>query len=308
MKQRKNQGVFWIQARNFNIQTIKNEDTNNDNTFKDLSNSNDNNITSSMEKNNNAIDKYENTIENINIINNTDDFSIRDKNKTQIYEESKLLNIIKPSKNDIFDENIDSLKKIDKKNFTFFHDDKTKNTERKARIYSTFMKKDSKKKINKEFLFNKKEIIRNNYSVTNISDIKFNKIILSASLFSKNRNEKKQLKGSSSLENKGNKNNTSLLLNSKINKTTFDFNKTKTKKKENSKNEKFVESSRNINRIEKNKLNKDVNSLVIKSYKSHDNALNNFDNLKKGKHISLSSKREKSKMVNNIQNGFRKNR
>ena len=158
-----------------------------------------------------------------------------------------------------------------------------------------------------KYLLLKKEVSKNNYSITNIPKIKFKKVFLREPLNKRNRNNEIQPPISDLSENKEYRkipNNYSprkgVFHNiNNINKSSIDFTRIN---KEKMKNMKFSESSRNINANDTSKLREDLNSLMIIKKKEINNTY-----LRRGKNRSWSSERKVEKIDKKIQFGIIRN-
>ena len=158
-----------------------------------------------------------------------------------------------------------------------------------------------------KYLLLKKEVSKNNYSITNIPKIKFKKVFLREPLNKRNRNNEIQPPISDLSENKEYRkipNNYSprkgVFQNmNNINKSSIDFTRIN---KEKMKNMKFSESSRNINANDTSKLREDLNSLMIIKKKEINNTY-----LRRGKNRSWSSERKVEKIDKKIQFGIIRN-
>ena len=164
-----------------------------------------------------------------------------------------------------------------------------------------------KNNLGKYLLLKKKEVSKNNYSITNIPKIKFKKVFLREPLNKRNRNNEIQPPISDLSENKEYRkipNNYSprkgVFQNmNNINKSSIDFTRIN---KEKMKNMKFSESSRNINANDTSKLREDLNSLMIIKKKEINNTY-----LRRGKNRSWSSERKVEKIDKKIQFGIIRN-
>ena len=164
-----------------------------------------------------------------------------------------------------------------------------------------------KNNLGKYLLLKKKEVSKNNYSITNIPKIKFKKVFLREPLNKRNRNNEIQPPISDLSENKEYRkipNNYSprkgVFHNiNNINKSSIDFTRIN---KEKMKNMKFSESSRNINANDTSKLREDLNSLMIIKKKEINNTY-----LRRGKNRSWSSERKVEKIDKKIQFGIIRN-
>ena len=229
-----------------------------------------------------------NNLENINII--------------DYYQNCENKNNKEHSPNEKFNE--DNNSKISDKNISLTHDDIKKHEE----------KKESDSHYNTTY----KEIKRNNYSITNIANIKIKKVILPE--YISKRNIKRKVNSSLS-ENKGSmllSNNQSSTLQQKsfynndksniIKKSVFNFfkNKKQSARKNNTKDRNLVHSARTIHKKEEKKNPEKKNPLTIIKLKSKNNNIKNSNICKKGKNFNLSFDKEKTSKDEQTQIGFRK--
>ena len=135
----------------------------------------------------------------------------------------------------------------------------------------------------------KKELIKNNYSITRISDIKIRKVNLLDSLSRINRNQTIQISGffsANNMESRPISSNISLISPKKnfntINKNSFN-NNINNNNKDKKKSMHFLESARMTNKITERNLNKDLNALKIINAKTKNFTLNSFNKLKREK-------------------------
>ena len=167
----------------------------------------------------------------------------------------------------------------------------------------------------------KKGTFPNNYSITNIPNIKIKKVVLPETL--NNRNKLIKMSKSSLIDNKGRRvisnlnpslpkryflqNNENINNTNTLNKNTFynsNYNVTKINKNQSSKMRKikFVESARIISRKPESKKKENLNSLVVIQTKNKNGLLTNTNNLKQSKVRSWSF--EKKKKEEKTQIGF----
>ena len=293
-----------LKSRNFNNQKNEHQKINNIIKLLLLNNNNNNNkINLSIIKNNcnEIMKKIKNIEEKNNIVNNSDDHSKR-MNKTLSIEKTdsleKFTNILKEKNNDIINSN---------NNFQNIENHLILSNEE-----ILFKKKQSENNEDSNRYLNlaKKEVSKNNYSISNIANTKITKVLLPESLNkkNKNRNPKIHISNSSVSENKkiklisndlscSNAKKYSIQDSNNIKKSIIDFTKINKQKNEKIKS---MDSERLNRRINESKMHSNLKSLMVIKIKSKDKILND---LSKKKKRSSSFENEKDE---NVQIEFRK--
>ena len=245
--------------------------------------------------------KIKNIEEKNNIVNNSDDHSKR-MNKTLSIEKTdsleKFTNILKEKNNDIINSN-NNFQNIE--NHLILSNEEILNKKKQSEN-----NEDSNKYLN----LAKKEVSKNNYSISNIANTKITKVLLPESLNkkNKNRNPKIHISNSSVSENKkiklisndlscSNAKKYSIQDSNNIRKSTIDFTKINKQKNEKIKS---MDSERLNRRINESKMHSNLKSLMVIKIKSKDKILND---LSKKKKRSSSFENEKDE---NVQIEFRK--
>ena len=294
-----------LKSRNFNNQKNEHQKMNNIIKLLLLNNNNNNNnkINLSIIKNNcnDILKKIKNIEEKNNIVNNSDDHSKR-MNKTLSIEKTdsleKFTNILKEKNNDIINSN-NNFQNIE--NHLILSNEEILNKKKQSEN-----NEDSNRYLN----LAKKEVSKNNYSISNIANTKITKVLLPESLNkkNKNRNPKIHISNSSVSENKkiklisndlscSNAKKYSIQDSNNIKKSMVDF--TKINKQRNEKI-KSIDSERLNRRINESKMHSNLKSLMVIKIKSKDKILND---LSKKKKRSSSFENEKDE---NVQIEFRK--
>ena len=293
-----------LKSRNFNNQKNEHQKMNNIIKLLLLNNNNNNNkINLSIIKNNcNEIrKKIKNIEEKNNIVNNSDDHSKR-MNKTLSIEKTdsleKFTNILKEKNNDIINSN-NNFQNIE--NHLILSNEEILNKKKQSEN-----NEDSNRYLN----LAKKEVSKNNYSISNIANTKITKVLLPESLNkkNKNRNPKIHISNSSVSENKkiklisndlscSNAKKYSIQDSNNIKKSIIDFTKINKQKNEKIKS---IDSERLNRRINESKMHSNLKSLMVIKIKSKDKFLND---LSKKKKRSSSFENEKDE---NVQIEFRK--
>ena len=292
-----------LKSRNFNNQKNEHQKINNIIKLLLLNNNNINKINLSIIKNNcnEIMKKIKNIEEKNNIVNNSDDHSKR-MNKTLSIEKTdsleKFTNILKEKNNDIINSN---------NNFQNIENHLILSNEE-----ILFKKKQSENNEDSNRYLNlaKKEVSKNNYSISNIANTKITKVLLPESLNkkNKNRNPKIHISNSSVSENKkiklisndlscSNAKKYSIQDSNNIKKSIIDFTKINKQKNEKIKS---IDSERLNRRINESKMHSNLKSLMVIKIKSKDKILND---LSKKKKRSSSFENEKDE---NVQIEFRK--
>ena len=293
-----------LKSRNFNNQKNEHQKMNNIIKLLLLNNNNINNkINLSIIKNNcnDILKKIKNIEEKNNIVNNSDDHSKR-MNKTLSIEKTdsleKFTNILKEKNNDIINSN-NNFQNIE--NHLILSNEEILNKKKQSEN-----NEDSNRYLN----LAKKEVSKNNYSISNIANTKITKVLLPESLNkkNKNRNPKIHISNSSVSENKkiklisndlscSNAKKYSIQDSNNIKKSIIDFTKINKQKNEKIKS---IDSERLNRRINESKMHSNLKSLMVIKIKSKDKILND---LSKKKKRSSSFENEKDE---NVQIEFRK--
>ena len=293
-----------LKSRNFNNQKNEHQKINNIIKLLLLNNNNNNNkINLSIIKNNcnEIMKKIKNIEEKNNIVNNSDDHSKR-MNKTLSIEKTdsleKFENILKEKNNDIINSN-NNFQNIE--NHLILSNEEILNKKKQSEN-----NEDSNRYLN----LAKKEVSKNNYSISNIANTKITKVLLPESLNkkNKNRNPKIHISNSSVSENKkiklisndlscSNAKKYSIQDSNNIKKSIIDFTKINKQKNEKIKS---MDSERLNRRINESKMHSNLKSLMVIKIKSKDKILND---LSKKKKRSSSFENEKDE---NVQIEFRK--
>ena len=294
-----------LKSRNFNNQKNEHQKMNNIIKLLLLNNNNNNNnkINLSIIKNNcnEIMKKIKNIEEKNNIVNNSDDHSKR-MNKTLSIEKTdsleKFTNILKEKNNDIINSN-NNFQNIE--NHLILSNEEILNKKKQSEN-----NEDSNRYLN----LAKKEVSKNNYSISNIANTKITKVLLPESLNkkNKNRNPKIHISNSSVSENKkiklisndlscSNAKKYSIQDSNNIKKSIIDFTKINKQKNEKIKS---MDSERLNRRINESKMHSNLKSLMVIKIKSKDKFLND---LSKKKKRSSSFENEKDE---NVQIEFRK--
>ena len=293
-----------LKSRNFNNQKNEHQKINNIIKLLLLNNNNNNNkINLSIIKNNcnDILKKIKNIEEKNNIVNNSDDHSKR-MNKTLSIEKTdsleKFTNILKEKNNDIINSN-NNFQNIE--NHLILSNEEILNKKKQSEN-----NEDSNRYLN----LAKKEVSKNNYSISNIANTKITKVLLPESLNkkNKNRNPKIHISNSSVSENKkiklisndlscSNAKKYSIQDSNNIKKSIIDFTKINKQKNEKIKS---MDSERLNRRINESKMHSNLKSLMVIKIKSKDKILND---LSKKKKRSSSFENEKDE---NVQIEFRK--
>ena len=293
-----------LKSRNFNNQKNEHQKINNIIKLLLLNNNNNNNkINLSIIKNNcnEIMKKIKNIEEKNNIVNNSDDHSKR-MNKTLSIEKAdsleKFTNILKEKNNDIINSN-NNFQNIE--NHLILSNEEILNKKKQSEN-----NEDSNRYLN----LAKKEVSKNNYSISNIANTKITKVLLPESLNkkNKNRNPKIHISNSSVSENKkiklisndlscSNAKKYSIQDSNNIKKSIIDFTKINKQKNEKIKS---MDSERLNRRINESKMHSNLKSLMVIKIKSKDKILND---LSKKKKRSSSFENEKDE---NVQIEFRK--
>ena len=293
-----------LKSRNFNNQKNEHQKINNIIKLLLLNNNNNNNkINLSIIKNNcnEIMKKIKNIEEKNNIVNNSDDHSKR-MNKTLSIEKTdsleKFTNILKEKNNDIINSN-NNFQNIE--NHLILSNEEILNKKKQSEN-----NEDSNRYLN----LAKKEVSKNNYSISNIANTKITKVLLPESLNkkNKNRNPKIHISNSSVSENKkiklisndlscSNAKKYSIQDSNNIKKSIIDFTKINKQKNEKIKS---IDSERLNRRINESKMHSNLKSLMVIKIKSKDKI---FNDLSKKKKRSSSFENEKDE---NVQIEFRK--
>lgn len=280
-----------------------------------LNNNNNDKLDSSQEKNINNINKFHDSDERTHT--NIDNFLIKRMNKTQTIIQSKsfekMYDTISVKNRNNIDENYELRNSNSKEGLALTQDEIMIKKDR-IDIMDPYQKKPEEKNIyNKYVNFKQKDLPKNNYSITNIANIKIKKLVLPE--FLTKRNKKLKMNNSSLSENKRNQNitnnqssSTKYILKEEKNpkKSLFDMAKINKHKSEKIKGMKFSESSKTINNKVDHKINENLNSLKIMKIKQKNNAFKSIDNVNKGKTRNWSFEKNKNEKDEKIQIGFRK--
>ena len=282
-----------------------------------LNKNNNDKMAISQEKNINIVKNFQNSDDeknNTDKINILDNFSDKIMNKTQTNIESKSLENIYDTINlknyNYLDENYDL--RNPKERLSLTQDDMTYGNE-KINIFDSILKKPiNKNHLNKYVNVKEKELLKSNYSVSNIPNIKIKKMILPG--FLTKRNTKMKIHNSSFSENKkvhiiSNKQSSStkgILKEGKLKKNIFDIYNINKQKNDKIKTLNNSESVKIINRIDDHKNNENLKSFTIMKIKQITNDYNCLNNLKKGKTKKNSFEIKKFEKDENFQIGLRK--
>ena len=177
-----------------------------------------------------------------------------------------------------------------------------------------------KKEDNKELFTNlnktnkDKDLKRSNYSISNIANIKFKKVIIPENVSKRKINKRlnNSLPGNNGKISMSNDLTSSIhqksIYSKDIKNSSFNFSKINKNKVQINKNRDIYlsHSARNINRKVEIKNQNKINSLVIMKPKSKNNILKNLDFFNKGKKINLSFEKRKNLKDEQYQIGFRK--
>ena len=278
-----------------------------------LNNNNNDKIDSSPEKNINRKINFQDSEEKN--YTNLDNVINKRMNQTQTIVQSKsfekLFDAIRSKNRNHIDENYEL--KNSKERLALTQDEIMIKKERMDIIDSYTKKPEEKNIYNKYINFKSKDLPKNNYSITNIANIKIKKLVLPE--FLTKRSTKLKMNNSSLSENKRNQN----IPNNKSSSAKYIFRDEKTKKKslfdiakinkhksEKIKGMKFSESSKTIDKKIEPKIKENLNSLKIMKIKQRNNAFNILDNINKGKTRNWSFDKNKNEKDENTQIGFRK--
>ena len=171
-----------------------------------LNNNNNDKFDSSPEKNINNINKFQDSDEKTHT--NIDNFLIKRMNQTQTIIQSKsfdkMYDAIRMKNRNNFDEN-NELRNVNSKEGLALTQDEIMIKKDRMDIIDPYQKKSEEKNIyNKYVNFKQKDLPKNNYSITNIANIKIKKLVLPE--FLTKRNKKLKMNNSSLSENKRNQN------------------------------------------------------------------------------------------------------
>ena len=303
--------------RNINNQIYINSKGRNNFILKEilLNNNNNDKLNSSPEKNINIINKFQDSDEKTHT--NIDNFLIKRMNQTQTIVQSKsfekIYDTISIKNRNNIEENYEQRNSNSKEGFALTQDEIMIKKERMD-IMDPYQKKPEEKNIyNKYINFKPKDLTKNNYSITNIANIKIKKLVLPE--FLTKRTTKIKMNNSSLSENKRNQNVTNnqsssakYILKEEKNpkKSLFDKAIINKHKSEKIKGMKFSESSKTINKKLEPKINENLNLLKIMKIKQRNNVFNSIDSIKKGKTRNWSFEKNKNEKDEKIQIGFRK--
>ena len=313
-----NESQLRLNSRNINYKTIAIRKRRNEMFLKELLlNNNNNKLNSFLMKNINFKDKFHNSEEN-----NSEHSTEKIKNITQILEKSNSYEkseIIKKILDYFLNEENNNLNNINiKENLSLSHEDTMSNEERFKQLKSDNKKQPGKNDLNRYLNISKKDFFKNNYSISNIPNIKINKVVLPKYINNKNKNNEigkpsNNLSSTTYKKFSFHKDNFNF---DNINKTmrrrnSFVISKINKDKEEKTKNIKFAETARNFQEKANDKNNIRLNSLMIikakDKNKSVNNSLNNSGNFTKGKKKNLSFENDNNEKYEKIQIGFKKN-
>ena len=208
------------------------------------------------------------------------------------------------------DDNNDSANKKERLSYT---QDNIMNKKEGIDFFNSILKKTGDKyNFNKSENIEQKNIPRNNYSVSNIPEIKIKKMIFPD--FLSKRNSKIEKKNSSSsnknIQNLSNNKPSSAryMLKEGTNRKRkfFDLTKLVDYKNNKIKNKRFSESSKTIDKSMEHKIKDNLKSLLVINTKQKINSYNNLINLRKGQKTKLSFEKRDNKKDENIQIEHRK--
>ena len=289
-------------------QTIRKEDKNNDDII-----------------NLSITDKIQNTNKENDILTNIENPINKIRNKIKVSEKSnsfeKKQSIIKLTKNYKINKEKDLRNIHELKNFALLNDEKFYNKDNKLKKNSEFIYKKDKNDKNKKFTFKqlhfqKKDIIKNNYSVGTISDLKIKNIVFPDSSNKIIRNQTILIKNSSVIENKNSRNPTNIIIplstknyfisnNNSIFKSPLNIKQMNKLEREKTEAKKLSETERIIDRKTETKFHKGLNPIRIMKKRLENFTLNNFGQIKRNKKRSLTQEGEEEKKDENIQTGFK---
>ena len=316
---------------------IKNKDNENINDKNNIIKINNNDYTSKKQiikkedKNNDdninlsIADKNYNIYKENDISSNIENPISKRENKIKLPEKSnsfeKKQSIIKLTKNYKINKEKDLRNIHELKNLAVLNDEKLsiKDNKLKKNYSELITKKDknnNKKFTFKQLNFHKKDIIKNNYSVGTISDLKIKNIVFPDSSNKIIRNQTILLKNSSVIENKNSRNPTNNIIplstknyfisnNNSIFKGQLNNKLMNKLEKEKSEAKKLSETERIIDRKTETKFHKGLNPIKIMKKKLDNFTMNNFAQIKKNKKRSLTSEGGEEKKDEDIQTGFK---
>ena len=307
-----NESQLRLNSRNINYKTIAIRKRRNDMFLKELLlNNNNNKLNSFLMKNINIIDKFHNSEEN-----NSEHSTEKIKNITQILENSNSYEkseIIKKILDYFLNEENNDLNNINiKENLSLSHEDIMNNDER-----SDNKKQLGKSDLSKYLNISKKDIFKNNYSISNIPNIKINKVVFPKYINNNNKNNKEIGKLSNNLSSTTykkfsfHKDNFDNINKTMRRRNSFVISKINKDKEGKIKNVKFAETARNFQKKANEKNTIKLNSLMIikvkDKNKSEINSLNNSGNFTKGKKKDLSFENDNNEKYEKIQIGLKNN-
>ena len=284
---------------------------NNDIMRQILLNNNNDKIDSSIERNNKNINNIQNNEEIINRNNNIDIIVNKIMNKTQKFGQSKSFERIFNTLDIKNNENNNLLNS--KEHFSFTQDEMMMQKERSDILNAESLKFDEKNIFNKFMNSPKKDILKSNYSISNIPNIKIKTIVLPE--FLTNRNANIILPNSSISENKRYRivsdkyrSSSKSFTIEEINRSKAKFDLTKINKRSNEKikGSKLEESPKIINKELEHKISENDKSLIIKKIKHKNNPRNSFGDLNMAKTRNLLFENKKNEKDQATQNIFRK--
>ena len=234
--------------------------------------------------------------DNVNNINKLDNYqNIEDRHNTE-FSSNKIhnLNLVRPK----------SFQKLfENRYFQLI------NKEKDLSLTRNEIKKNEEKKEYSHFNMTNREFRRNNYSISNIKEIKIKKVSLPGNVGKRNINRlsssllsenKRTILISNDLSPINNQKNMYLNNNNKR-KSAFNILKNESQNIRKHKNIYLVDSSKTIDKIQNPEK---LSSLII--IKSKNNIFNNLDIFKRGKKFPLSFNKNKNSKNEQIQTGFRK--
>ena len=280
---------IFVNSGNFEYQTITASNRKHNMIMNEVkSNSNFNNI---------------NNINNVNVLDNYD--NSEDKHNSDLSSNSKKLNNIVLDRSDSFE-------KLPENNYI-----KIRNKHKDLSLTHHEIKK-KKEKNDFETYFNttNRELRKNNYSISNIANIKIKKVILPEYVRKRNINRESnsllsENKGTILISNDLSSTNPqkSMYLNDSSNnmrKTVYNISTLDKHNIRKHKNINMIHSAKTINKKFEIKKPEKINSLMIIKPQLKNNNVNNLYYFKKGKKYNLSFDKEKNSKDEQIQIGFRK--
>ena len=297
---------FHLVSRNYNSQAISQGKREHNYIIKQsLFNNDKNKIDFYIHKNSKLTDKYQSSEEKNKTENSLD-------KRLQICE---LSNPLERTHNNLELENKffdDNLKNVNiKRNLSLNVDDIITNKKRLEYIKSDMKMNFEKNDLNNNLEVSKNNSIKNNYSVSNIPNMKIKKVVLPFYIKNKNRIQSARNLQSNNKRVKPVSKNQSY-----TSKKSFLFNKSevwkslygisKKNKHKDEKNKLMAESARAIKRKRETNINENLDSLMLIKAKGKNNLSTTLDHSRKGKNRSSSFDNGKNTKDEQNQSGFRK--